>query len=114
VRVTVREDSRERAWRYAPDACDKREAQMRAYVLMPDEELFMARDVVVTLQPEDMPGPPAFRATCEQCGERVNDGRQVEEAGRVLCRACAHGAYYTPVKDSPGVKGPVPAGESSQ
>lgn len=114
VRVTVREDSRERAWRYAPDAGDKGEAQLRAYALMPDDELFLAQDVKVSVRPEDMPGPPAFRATCEECGERVNDGRQVVESGRTLCRACAHGAYYTPVTDSPGVEGPVPAGESRQ
>ncbi len=112
VRLAVREASRERAWRYAPDAKDKKDAQTRAYAVMPDEELFLAQDVHVTLRPEEMPGPPVFRAACDACGESVNDMRHVERGERVLCRACAHGAYYAPVKDAPGVAGPVSAGES--
>jgi len=96
VRVSVLEYARERAWQYAPGARDRKDAQLQAYAVMPDEELFVMQDVSVTVRPHDMPGPPAFHVTCQACGERVNDGREVEVAGRTLCRGCAHGSYYTP------------------
>lgn len=105
VRVIAREDARQRAWQYAPGAQDRKEAQLQAYAVMPDEELFLVRDVTVAMRPQDMPGPPAFRATCQACGERVNDGREVEIAGRTLCRACAYGSYYTGVDGASAAAG---------
>jgi formylmethanofuran dehydrogenase subunit E len=37
------------------------------------------------------------RVTCEQCGEAVNDHREVALEGRTVCRACAGEAYYKPL-----------------
>ncbi len=45
---------------------------------------------------EDMPGPPLRRVICEQCGESVNDYREVTVAGKVLCHAYAYGCYCQP------------------
>ena len=60
----------------------------------PDEALFSCTEVTVDIPEEDKPGFPLRKATCEECGELINDGREVVKDGRTLCRACARGAYY--------------------
>lgn len=60
-----------------------------------DEQLFTCTDVKVDVAPEDRPGRPIRSAICEACGETVQDGREVAPDGRVLCRGCAGGAYYS-------------------
>ena len=94
VRVVAREDSRERAKNYFPDIEDKYKAQLEAYKIMPDEELFDVMSVKVEIRPEDMPGKPLRRVKCDKCGEHVQDMREIELDGRILCKACAYGTYY--------------------
>ena len=94
VRVVARDDARERAWGYAPADAGKKEAQLLAYQLMPDEELFVLTPVGLRVPEEDRPGPPVGRVRCDACGEGINDRREVKQGGRTLCRACAFGAYY--------------------
>jgi len=43
----------------------------------------------VELRPEDMPGRPLSRIACDDCGEHVQDGREVHRDGEILCKACA-------------------------
>ena len=95
VRVIAREDSREKAKKCFSDIKDKYKAQLEAYKIMSDEELFDVMDVKVEIKPEDMPGKPIKRVKCEKCGEHVQDMREINLDGRLICRACAHGAYYT-------------------
>ncbi len=59
-----------------------------------DSQLVTLQDVIVEICLSDMPGPPASRATCEKCDERVVDDRHVSKRGHILCRACAYGKYY--------------------
>lgn len=94
VRVSALERSREAALRFAPDASDRHEAQLRAYKALPDHELFSVEEVRVALGAADLPGPSSGHVVCEQCAEGVSGGREVVRAGRVLCRACAGAAYY--------------------
>lgn len=94
VRVLARDDSRERAWDYAPPDVTKKDAQFHAYRIMPERELFLVRCVELGVAEEDLPGHPVSRVMCDQCGEGVNDRREVVRDGQVLCRACAFGAYY--------------------
>jgi formylmethanofuran dehydrogenase subunit E len=94
VRVIALEESREHARKYADPSLDPNEMQILAYRIMSDDELMAVEEVSITLQPEDMPGPPKSRVMCDRCGEGINDGREVRLDGRVLCRACAKGAYY--------------------
>ena len=95
VRILAREDAREIARAFKPDIPDKYQAQLEAYKTMTDEELFTVSDVKVNLRPEDMPGRPLRRIPCQSCGEHVQDMREVLLNGRVLCRPCAEGGYYT-------------------
>jgi formylmethanofuran dehydrogenase subunit E len=97
VRVAAREDAREKATLRQSKGCTKYEAQLSAYKEMRDDELFNMEHVQVKIPVEDMPGPPCERVICHQCGEGVNDYREVRIAGKVLCRACAHGSYYEPL-----------------
>jgi formylmethanofuran dehydrogenase subunit E len=94
VRVAAREDARVRARDYAPEAPDKYAAQVQAYRTMLEAELFDIADVRVDLRPEDLPGRPLCRVACDGCGEHVQDGREVQRDGMVLCKACAGEGYY--------------------
>ena len=95
VRVVARDDSRDAVRNYAPPDLDKKEAQLYAYRVMPDEELFTLAHVRVEVSDLDLPGRPLRRIACDDCGEGVNDGREVLRAGRTLCKPCAEGAYYS-------------------
>jgi formylmethanofuran dehydrogenase subunit E len=62
-----------------------------------DDNIFTCQDVHIEMPKGDLPGPPARIVTCQNCGEEVLDCKEVVQDGRVLCRACAHGAYYHPL-----------------
>ncbi|MEE9162519.1 MAG: molybdopterin-guanine dinucleotide biosynthesis protein B [Candidatus Neomarinimicrobiota bacterium] len=94
VRVQARDDAREAVWRYAAPAASNKEAQLQAYMVMSDEELFVATAVQLHVPEEDLPGHPVSRKICERCGEGINDRREVKRTGGTLCRAYAFGSYY--------------------
>ena len=96
VRVVAKEESRQKAKEYFPEIENKYSAQLEAYKVMSDDELFVVTEVRITLKPEDMPGRPLSRVQCDACGDYVQDAREVCEQGRVLCRACAGTGYYEP------------------
>ena len=98
VRVVAKEESRQKAKELFPDIHDKYEAQIEAYKIMPDDELFSLSEVDVRIKPEDMPGKPAYRVMCEICGEYIQDTREISREGKVFCKACAEGSYYNEVK----------------
>ncbi len=95
VRVIAREDAREKAKEYFPEIEDKYKAQLEAYKIMSDNDLFDMMNVKVDIMPEDMPGRPLRRIRCDSCGEYVQDMREVYRDGRILCKPCADGGYYT-------------------
>ena len=100
VRVVAKEESREKAKKYFPEIADKYKAQLEAYKIMSDEELFEVMNVRVSIKPEDMPGRPLKRIPCDMCGEYVQDMREIHKNGRVLCKPCAGGGYYA-IEDKP-------------
>ncbi|OCC15705.1 Formylmethanofuran dehydrogenase subunit E [Dissulfuribacter thermophilus] len=93
-RVVAREEARELSKNYFPEIEDKYKRQLEAYKVMPDEELFEVQEVEVEIPECDLPGRPLRRVQCESCGEYVQDCREVEKDGKILCRACAYGGYY--------------------
>lgn len=94
VRVFAKEESRLKAKEYFPEIENKYSAQLEAYKVMKDEELFEVMEVHVKINPEDLPGRPLGRALCVECGEYVQDRRETVRDGKVLCRPCAGAAYY--------------------
>lgn len=103
VRIAARAEARAKATLWGSLEGTKYETEVAAYKAMADEELFHIESVAVQIPVEDLPGPPKSRVMCEECGEEVNDCREVMVAGKVLCRACAWGGYYqrygTPEKE---------------
>ena len=97
VRIAARESCKQRARELYPEIENKNQQQMQAYREMPAGDLFDVQWVRVTLNPEDFPGYKGSRHVCAECGEEISYERQVELAGRVLCRACAGERYYEPV-----------------
>jgi len=95
VRVIAKEESRQKAKEYFPAIVNKYEAQLEAYKIMQDNELFDVLAVRVKINPEDMPGRPLRRIKCSSCGEYVQDMREIFQNGRVLCRPCFSGGYYS-------------------
>lgn len=94
VRVVALESSRELAKQLFGHLPAKKDRQLEAYKTLPDESLFSWRRVRVSLPDADRPGHPLSRVTCEECGEGINDHREVAREGRTLCRACAGERYY--------------------
>lgn len=97
VRITAREESRALADTYCKGIDNKYTRQLEAYKVMPVEELFRIEQVQVEIPTENLPGRPQRRVQCESCRDWVQDNRDVEKDGRVLCRGCAYGKYYTVV-----------------
>ncbi|TNF56713.1 formylmethanofuran dehydrogenase [bacterium] len=94
VRILAKEDSKERAKNYCPEIKDKYQRQTAAYKVMPDDELFQWKNVIVEIPEQDMPGRPLRRIRCDTCGEYVQDRRDLQIKGKTLCKACAYGTYY--------------------
>jgi len=94
VRVAARESSKDRARDLFPEIENKNQQQMKAYRILPDDELFSVQWVRVAIGPEDLPGYKAPRVVCEQCGEGISFKRELARDGRTLCRACAGERYY--------------------
>ena len=95
VRIRSRDEARDLAPSYAPGQASPHAAQVIAYRLMPDRELFEARWVRVDLKPEDMPGARPPKVPCEACGVLVRSGQVRRVDGRPLCAVCAGQAYFT-------------------
>lgn len=94
VRVIAKEEARDKARKMFPHIENKYHAQLEAYKIMSDDELFDVMDVKVEIRPEDMPGRPLRRVKCDECGEYVQDMREVYKDGKVLCKSCNSGRYY--------------------
>ena len=99
LRVAARESSKDLAKRMYPDLTDKNQQQMKAYREMDDEALFSTQWVKVDLPPEEFPGFKGERIVCSQCGEGISYRREVNQDGKVLCRACAGESYFRPASE---------------
>ena len=94
VRVVAHESSRGLAKELFGHLPTKKEQQLEAYKTLPEERLFSWSRVRVKRSGADRPGHPLSRVICDECGEGVNDHREVTRGERTLCRACAGERYY--------------------
>ena len=98
VRVAPALDIRQRAYDYAPGEPRHYFAQLQAYQIMPDEEMFTSTEVQPATPIKDILSRPGIRVDCDVCGEEIMNEREVKQDGLTLCRACAGNSYYhTPV-----------------
>lgn len=94
-RVVAKEESRELADSLFPAIEDKKERQMLTYRGADVSDLFKVESVRLELDEFEMPGRPRRRIICAQCGEGINDGRDLVNAlQQRVCRSCAFGGYY--------------------
>jgi len=94
LRISPRLDIRQRAWDYAPSENKYYYAQLHAYQVMPDHELFNIVEVELALPLEKIISRAGIRTECDFCGEEIINEREVHRNGFTLCRACAGPAYY--------------------
>ncbi|RLB99467.1 MAG: formylmethanofuran dehydrogenase [Deltaproteobacteria bacterium] len=97
-RIVSTEESRDLAAVYAPEIIDKSQQQLEGYKRMSIEDLFTIEEVFVDVPACDMPGPTRFKAVCARCHTVVRDKREVLKNNEILCRPCAVGTYYQPVR----------------
>src|SRR5215213_7438124 len=94
-RIVALEESRELADKLFPSISDKKERQMLTYRRADASALFKVNSVRLELDEFELPGRPRRRIICGQCGEGINDGRDLVDAlNRRVCRPCAFGGYY--------------------
>jgi formylmethanofuran dehydrogenase subunit E len=105
VRVFAKEESRQKAKEFFPEIVNKYAAQLEAYKVMSDDELFTVMEVTVEIRQEDLPGRPQRRVPCASCGEQVQDMREVYQDGKVLCVPCSRGGYYVRSGSGPLARG---------
>ena len=48
---------------------------------------------------EEFPGFKGERIVCSQCSEGISYRREVNQDGRILCRACAGESYFRPISE---------------
>ena len=87
-------DIREIAYAYAPDEPRHYFAQMQAYQIMPDEEMFTISEVQLSTPIEVIVSRPGVRVNCDVCGEEIMNEREIQHEGLTLCRACVGNSYY--------------------
>ncbi|MCG8550874.1 MAG: FmdE family protein [Desulfobacterales bacterium] len=96
-RIVSTETARDLALELMPHIEEPRLAQLEAYKIMDESDLFTVTPVSVNVPVSDMPGPTRFKAVCAQCGIVVRDKKEVFKNNQILCRPCALGTYYEPV-----------------
>jgi len=94
VRVVPALDIRQKASVYAFDEPRQYFAQMKAYQVMPDEEMFTLTPIVLKTPIAAIVSRPGMRVNCDLCGEEIMNEREIKQNGLTLCRACAGQAYY--------------------
>ena len=95
IRIAPQIGVREAAWKYAPDASNRWEAQLRGYQAIPSHELFRVQPVSLMLDLDKIISQPGLCVTCAGCGEEVMNGREIQRDGEILCRSCdGEGNYY--------------------
>ena len=94
VRVAPVLDIRQRACNYASNEPRHYFAQMRAYQMMPDQEMFTISDAQLITSIEEIISRPGVRVNCDVCGEEIMNEREVKRDDSTLCRACAGNSYY--------------------
>ncbi len=94
VRVAPALDVRQKAYAYAPDEPRHYFAQMRAYQIMPDEEMLAIQEVVLNTPVGEIISRAGVRVNCDVCGEEIMNEREIQHDSLILCRACAGNSYY--------------------
>lgn len=96
VRISCPDSARELVDKYVSgeypdDKHGKTDREVDAYKVMPEKELFVIANVKVDNYKFSK---EKFKIQCENCGETVNDHKEIVVDGKVLCRSCGGGKSY--------------------
>ncbi|MBI2332699.1 MAG: TraR/DksA C4-type zinc finger protein [Chloroflexi bacterium] len=94
VRIAPTLDIRQKSYAYVPDEPRHYFAQMQAYQIMPDDEMFTVTEVQLATSIESIISRPGVRVNCEVCGEEIMNERELHRESLTLCRTCAGISYY--------------------
>lgn len=103
LRVAPRNDVRLRAVEAIPDEAKHYFAQMKAYQILPDDEMFTFDPVLVERSISDIISRPGARVNCDRCGEEIMNEREIVIEDETVCIPCAGGGYAR------SIISPVPA-----
>ncbi|MBM4426844.1 MAG: formylmethanofuran dehydrogenase [Chloroflexi bacterium] len=99
IRVSPVLNIRELAYHHAQNEPRHYFAQMQAYQVMPDEEMFTVNEIHLAAPIAEIVSRPGVRVNCDVCGEEIMNERETHQKGLTLCRACAGNSYYqTPIQ----------------
>jgi formylmethanofuran dehydrogenase subunit E len=101
IRLSPRQGIRAWAATYAPQAAERYAAQLQGYAVMPSDELFVTREVILDPPLSELLSRPDARAICSHCGEEIINEREVARGTIVLCRTCAGVGYYLATETIP-------------
>lgn len=94
IRVSPALDIREQAVACVPEEPRHYFAQMKAYRILPDEQMLTVTEVHLATPVEWIVSRPGVRVDCAVCGEEIMNEREIVRGGLALCHACAGKAYY--------------------
>ncbi len=95
VRIAPHPLARIRALPSAPAGASHWRAQLAAYQVMPDDELFQLQEVRLNFSLKALISQPGVRVNCSICGEEIINEREVVRDGRIVCPACAGERYWS-------------------
>lgn len=101
VRLAPHPAVRGRARAYAPEADNGWEAMLLGYQRMDPAAMFVAQRVHLVTPLATIISQPGVRVACDRCGEEIINGREEQQDGQTLCRACAGHGYYRPLPGAP-------------
>lgn len=96
IRVAPKPDIRHIACLYVPEEDLSYKAQMQAYQIMPDSEMFSFMEVHLRTSIESIISRPGLRVNCTNCGEEIMNEREIYKDGQPFCRTCAGDSFYAP------------------
>jgi formylmethanofuran dehydrogenase subunit E len=94
IRLAPLSGIRARAASLIPDARSRYHAQLDAYQIMPDDEMFSVSAVELTTPVQTLISRPGVRVNCDICGEEIINQREILRNDLTLCCTCAGGGYY--------------------
>lgn len=94
LRIIPKRQARLLSHSYAPAARNHWEAMLIAYQVMPVSELFSVQRVNLNTPLSQILGRPGRKTVCTICREEIINGREIMNAGNVLCGTCAGQGYY--------------------
>ncbi len=95
IRLSPMPDARARAAATASAAANRWEAQLQAYQIIENKDMFRLQAVQLNLDLNAIVGKPGMRVNCSACGEEILNQRGIVNDGQTMCPSCAGESYWS-------------------